>query len=236
MTFGKIKSLVEKNLVESYTNQSQFKKTLREFKHNILENKNLSKLYSIYDDLNKPQGLSKEEAELFLSEGIDLIRHLLENVNLPKVGEEVVNNYTNLDNLVYFNNVNILERVKSKKAILENLQKQLVDKKESINIPLKSMVGIANQTIQNYLENLDESARKEVFHILANKPEDLEKEFIDLKESTITKLQGLIETQTEDEMVSKLNETIEKIKLESFDQINYIKLKDLQSSIVPTMS
>ena len=38
--------------------------------------------------------------------------------------------------------------------------------KESINIPLKSMVNIANQTINNYLENLDESTKKEFLSLM----------------------------------------------------------------------
>jgi len=53
MTFGEIKSIIEKNLLESYSNPANFKKTLREFKHNILENKAYSKLYSLYDELHR---------------------------------------------------------------------------------------------------------------------------------------------------------------------------------------
>ena len=49
MTFGEIKSIIEKNLLESYSNPANFKKTLKEFKHNILENKSYSRLYSLYD-------------------------------------------------------------------------------------------------------------------------------------------------------------------------------------------
>jgi len=236
MTFGQIKSVVEKNLVESYNDSAQFKKTLREFKHNILENKNFSKLYSLYDDLYKPQGLSSEDAELYLNEGIELIRHLIENVSLPKGGEKVKNNYQDLDNLVYFKNINLKERIVSKKKILETLKSNNITIKESIEIPLKSMVSIANQTIQSYLENLDESTKKEVFHILASRPEDLEKEFVQLKESAVLKLENLLEKENEDEMKQKLAETIEKIKIENFEQVNYIKLKHLEESISQTES
>ena len=35
--------------------------------------------------------------------------------------------------------------------------------KESINIPVKSMVNIANQTLRNYIENLSENDKKEFF-------------------------------------------------------------------------
>lgn len=236
MTFGQIKSVVEKNLVESYNNSAHFKKTLREFKHNILENKNFSKLYSLYDDLYKPQGLLSEDAELYLNEGIELIRHLIENVSLPKIGREVENNYQDLDNLVYFKNINLIERIGSKKKILEILKSNTTPVNESIEIPLKSMVNIANQTIQNYLGNLDESTKKKIFHILASQPEDLEKEFFQIKESTVSKLENLLEKESEDDLKQKLVETIQKIKAENYEQVNYIRLKHLEESISQTDS
>jgi len=98
------------------------------------------------------------------------------------------------------------------------------------------MVNIANQTIQSYLENLDESTKKEVFHILASRPEDLEKEFFQIKESTVSKLENLLEKENEDEMKQKLVETIEKIKMENYEQVNYIRLKQLEQSISLTES
>ncbi len=59
MTFGIVKSLIEKNLLESYKNETEFKKTLREFKHNVLSNKAMSKAYDIYSQLSSPQGLDE---------------------------------------------------------------------------------------------------------------------------------------------------------------------------------
>jgi len=231
MTFGQIKSAIEKSLVESYKNQSDFKKTLREFKHNILENKSFSKLYSIYDDLYKPQGLSKEDAELFLNEGIEIVRHLVDKTQLPNGVGISENVYSDLDNLVYFKNVNLSERVQSKKRIIETLMKTKTNVNETVKIPLKSMVNIANQTVQSYLETLDESTKVEVFHLMTTSKDDLEKEFQTIKESTIEKLVVISEKESEKDMKTKLNETIEKIKSENFDLMNYIRLKQLKDSI-----
>jgi hypothetical protein len=231
MTFGQIKSAIEKSLVESYKNQSDFKKTLREFKHNILENKSFSKLYSIYDDLYKPQGLSKEDAELFLNEGIEIVRHLVTKTQLPNGVGVSENVYSDLDNLVYFKNVNLSERVLSKKRIIETLMKNKTNVSETVKIPLKSMVNIANQTVQSYLETLDESTKVEVFHLMATSKDDLEKEFQTIKESTIERLVVISEKESEKDMKTKLNETIEKIKSENFDLMNYIRLKQLKDSI-----
>ena len=33
MTFGEIKSIIENNLLKSYNNKQEFKKSLKEFKH-----------------------------------------------------------------------------------------------------------------------------------------------------------------------------------------------------------
>ena len=77
MTFGLIKSIIEENLLESYKDEKSFKKSINEFKHNILNNKNLSKLYSLYDDLSSPQGLTDDDAKDYLSEGVSSIRNIL---------------------------------------------------------------------------------------------------------------------------------------------------------------
>ena len=232
MTFGQIKSIIEKNLVESYKDSSTLKQTLKEFKHNVLKNKSFSKVYSIYDDLNIPQGLSENDAKEFLEESVNVIRHLLENTSLPKNGEKSPNIYQNIDNLVYFENVNIHERLSSKKMLIDNLMLTTKGLNETPKIPLKSMVSIANQTIGKYIESLDEATKKEVFYILASKNEDLEIEYTTLKESTINKLKVLLNKQEESDIQSKINETIERIEIEKFDQVNYVKLKRLEESIL----
>jgi Fe2+ transport system protein B len=103
---------------------------------------------------------------------------------------------------------------------------------ESPKIPLKSMVSIANQTIGKYVDSLDESTKKEVFHILATKNEDLENEFANLKESAVNKLKVILSKQEEVDLKTKITETIEKIENEKFDQVNYVKLKRLEESIL----
>ena len=231
MTFGQIKSIIEKNLVESYNKPTTFKQTLREFKHNVLDNKNFAKLYSLYDDLTSPKGLKESEAKEYLEEGINVIRHILEKTQLPKKGSDVENLYEDLDNLIYFNKIDIQERIDSRKKIMKNLMSESHKTNKVVSLPLKSMVSIANQTINSYLESLDETTKKEVFHVLASKTDDLEKEYTNLKESTISKLSSLYEEQSEGDMKTKISETIKKIQSELFDQVNYVRLKQLEESL-----
>jgi hypothetical protein len=231
MTFGQIKSIIEKNLLESYKNEKDFKKSLKEFKHNVLNNKTMSKLYSLYDQLSTPQGLSESDSKEFLEEGITLIQKLVSDIKTPMVLETVENKYSDIDSLVYTNKLDLLERVNSKKNIIKLISSKNEIVKESINIPIKTMVSIANQTLNNYIENLDENSKKEFLQIISEDIESLETKFETIRESAILKLNTMLEKEDEFEIKTKLSETIERIKVEKFDQLNFLKLKNLENSI-----
>jgi hypothetical protein len=233
MTFGQIKSIIENNLLESYKNEQEFKKSLKEFKHNVLNNKNMSKLYSLYDQLTTPQGLTEADAKDFLEEGITLIQKLIPTIKTPKtLYENVSNKYSDIDSLVYTNKLDLMERVQSKKTLIKTLVSQKPETiKESINIPLKSMVSIANQTMKGYLDNLDESTKKEFIQLMSEDTSLLQEKFETIKESTISKLNTLLENENEFEIKTKLSETIDRLKVEKFDQLNFLKLKNLEESI-----
>lgn len=232
MTFGKVKSIIENRLIESYKDEKEFKKSMKEFKHNVLSDKTMSKLYSLYDQLSTPQGLNETDAKDFLEEGVNLIQKLLLNVKLPRtISETVENKYSDIDSLVYTNKLNLLERVNSKKNIVSVLTSSKEVVKESINIPLKSMVRIANQTLTSYIETLDESSKKEFIQLMSEDTKTLEGKFETIRESAISKLNSLLENEQEFELKTKLSETIDRLKAEKFDQLNFLKLKTLEESI-----
>lgn len=235
MTFGLLKSIIEENLLESYKDEKSFKKAINEFRHNVLNNKNLSKVYSIYDELTKPQGLSKEDASDFLNEGIFLLRTLLPNVKLPSNLSEskIENKYKNLDSLLYpeITKTNIRERVETKKTLLEVISSKPQINLPKVNLPLSSMVKIANQTLKNYIENLDEESKKEFFEIIKEDTKSLENNFENLKKNALEKLSPLMEQETDSDTKNRINETIEKIQKDTFNQISYLKLKKLVESL-----
>ena len=232
MTFGIIKSLIEKNLLESYKNEMEFKKTLREFKHNVLNNKDMSKAYAIYDQLSSPQGLTEQDAKDFIEEGISLLNKILPSIKLPiTLSEKTENKYSEIDMLVYSKGVNLTERLNAKKSILKviSLTKEAI--KENINIPISSMVSIANQTVNNYILSLDENSKKEFFQIVSEDIKILETKFETIKESAISKLTELQNSEDSEDIKTKILETIDKVKSEKFDQLNFLKLKNLEESI-----
>jgi len=232
MTFGIVKSLIEKNLLESYKNEMEFKKTLREFKHNVLNNKSMSKAYAIYDQLSSPQGLSEQDAKYFIEEGIGLLHNILPSVKLPyNISESPQNKYSDIDTLVYNQKVDLTERIKSKKNIIQVITSQKESIKESVNIPISSMVTVANQTLNSYIQTLDETTKKEFLQLITEDSKVLEEKFESIRESTISKLTALQNQEDSQDMKSRILETIDKIKMEKFDQLNFLKLKNLEESI-----
>ena len=137
-----------------------------------------------------------------------------------------------IDSLVYTNKVDLIERVQSKKNLIKILVSSKPEPiKESINLPLKSMINIANQTMNGYIENLDESAKKEFIQLMSEDTTLLKRKFKTLQKNTIVKLTNLLENEKESEIKTKLSETIDKLKVEKFDQLNFFKLKNLDESI-----
>ncbi len=142
------------------------------------------------------------------------------------------NQYINIDSLVYVNKLDLMERVQSKKNLIKILVSSKPEPiKESINLPLKSMINIANQTMNGYIENLDESAKKEFIQLMSEDTTLLKRKFKTLQKNTIVKLTNLLENEKESEIKTKLSETIDKLKVEKFDQLNFFKLKNLDESI-----
>jgi hypothetical protein len=232
MTFGEFKSYIEKKLIESYKNEKEFKKILREFKYSVLNDKTISKIFSLYDQISSPQGLNEEEAKEYLEEGVDLLFRLLPSVKLAKsLNENVKNNYQDVDVLVYNNKININERLESRKKLVSILMQPKNTVQESINIPIQTMVNVANQTIKNYIENIDENSKKEILELLKEDSKSLEEKFEKLKDEGIQKLNTLLEEEKDFEIKEKINETIDKLKSENFDQINFVRIKNLVNSI-----
>lgn len=232
MTFGQVKSIIEKNLIESYRNEKEFKKSLREFKENVLNSKSLSKVYNLYDQLSTSQGLSASDANEYLNEGISLIQRLLPTIKMPKsISESNSNLYSDIDTLVYTNKLNIHERLQAKKNIINVLIGENKIVKESIQIPISTMVKIANQTLENYVDTMDEQSKKTFIEVLKSDGENLKKDFSVLKEKTIEKLNLILDEQKENDVIEKITETITKLKAEEFNQINYVKLVNLEKNL-----
>jgi len=232
-TFGIVKTKIEDKLTESYK-KNTFKKELKKFKTLVLEDKNMAQIYHIYDNLSKPQGYSEETSKLFLDEAINMIKKSIEKIDFKKLNEwtndvKSKNRYSHIDVIVEGKVQQIESIVNSKKLIIENLQKKQ-DKKEVINLPLKTMLGVANKSLNSVISNLNEEEKKELNHIISLSENEIKTQFNDLKENTIKKLERLLLEQTDADLMNKIQETITKIKEENPGSLSLYRLQSLSKT------
>jgi hypothetical protein len=236
--FGILKSKIENVLLESYNNGT-FKQEIKNFKKLVLENKNISKIFYMYDELNSPKALSESYITEYIHECITIYENTVNKISTSEIkslNEWVKDSksndaYDNIDNLFSRDVLTIESRIKSKKIISENLRKLPITKTESVNIPLKAMVSIANQTINSYIESLNESDKDELIKLLSEDDSKLNEDFNVIKESVVDKLTKMKSTSDDSSVKSRINDTLSKVISEKYDKLTYFKLKSLNETL-----
>ena len=241
MKIGVLKSRVEKLLSESY-GKGTFKEEIKNFNRNVLSNKNIYKLFFLYDELSTYKGYDQKLAEDFVFESITMFENIINKTDkrdLEKLKKWVIsvnshNQYTDIDNLFY-NSGDVLHlenKVRSKKVIVEGLKKtQVNENKETILLPLSSMVKVANKSIEDFISNLNESEKKELNLLLKEEESVLVEQFQNLKDEAVVKLVVVLEGESDESVKNTINETIDNIKSKKFDRLEYFKLKNLVDNI-----
>jgi len=238
MKFGELKSKIEAYLVESYK-KNKLKDSLFVFEQLVLKNKNISKIFFLYDELSQNKGLNESVANEFIHESIIAYENLYNKVQLKNLKElkswvghvQCENKYEEIDNLFSSNILTLESKIKSKKVIVESLKKQKPVEKESIKVPLNTMVKIANKTVENFISSLNESEKKELTTILNSPKEKIQENYNKQKELVLEKLSGKKENEKDAETIKTIDQVIEKIQSESFSEINYFKLKNLSEGL-----
>jgi hypothetical protein len=240
--FGEIKSKVEQISVDLF-GKEDFTKFMKGFKSNILENKDLTEMFYIYDDLSSKKGLSKDIATDYVNESVEYCQILIENnkSSLNKLNKWVSqykvdssNNYKNIDSVIYGNSIRDLETVlESKKNIISTIISEETKKqiKESVNLPLSTMVKVAEENLKGEMLNLSESEKNELVSISSLSKEELETEFNSLKESVISNLKGSLNESKEDEIKTMISETITKISDSKCTHYDLYKLRKLNQGL-----
>lgn len=130
-TFGTIKTKIENASAQVY-NTPKFKSFMKELKSHILENKDMSEIYYIYDDLSTNKGLSNDIAEDYLNESVEYLQILIES-NLNKINridkwvssytKTKSNNYKDIDTTVYEKSIRSLKTVLESKNNIKSVIK-----------------------------------------------------------------------------------------------------------------
>jgi hypothetical protein len=238
MKFGILKSKIENVLLESYKNNT-FKDELKTFKKLVIENKNVATIFYLYDELNSPKGLNESYVNEFINESVKLYEKSISKITkeeLKGLNEWVKNSteensYSNIDDLFSSDVLTIESRIKSKKLISETLRKLPITTTKGIELPLSTMVSVANKTIKNYIDGLNESDKQELINLLSEENSSLIEKYNTLKESVVEKLNNMKESSDDNSVKSRIDETLTKVLSEKFDKLSYFKLKGLNENL-----
>jgi len=233
MKFGELKSKIETCLTESYKSKN-LKRDLFVFEELVLKNKNISQVFFLYDELSSNKGLSESVANEFINESTTAYENLVNKITLNQIKElkswvghiQCENTYKNIDDLFSTNVLTLENKIKSKKTILESLKNKLQEQKEVIEVPLNSMVNVANKTVEKYISSLSESEQKELKTILSTPKESLIENYGKIKDEVVNKLNTQKEG-SDSETQETINKVLNKVQTESFNELNYYKLKQL---------
>jgi len=236
--FGELKSKIETYLSESYKKNS-LKDNLFIFEQLILKNKNISKIFFLYDELSEKKNMNESVANDFIHESITAYENLYNKVKPFHINEikawvghvKCENKYKDIDNLFSSNVLTLENKIKSKKVILENLKQNNLNHKEVMNVPLKSMVNVANKTVSKFISSLNESERKELQKLLSTPKKTLMENYNKEKEIVLEKLNSKKSSENDAETIKTINQVLNKLQTESFSEINYYKLKQLNEGL-----
>ena len=240
-TFGTIKTKIEKASIGLY-GKPEFKTYMSQLKTMVLENKDLSELYYIYDDLSKKKGLSNDIATDYINESIEYSQILIENNkrSLKNVDEWIssivkksVNNYKDIDITIYNKSIKNLETVlESKKRIINTIiSEDKLEIKESINLPLKTMLRVANDRLNKELSNISESERRELIELSSLSDKSIKLEIDALKENVISNLKTSLNESKENDLKDTIENTIKKISESKYDKYNLYQLRKLNQGL-----
>ena len=238
MKFGILKSKIENVLLESYKNNT-FKNELKTFKKLVIENKNVAKIFYLYDELSSPKGLNESYSNDYINECIKIYENTVNKIKQSDINQivawvgnkNVESNYTDIDTLLSNDVLTIESKIKSRKIISESLRKLPITTTKGIDLPLSTMVSVANKTIKNYIDGLNESDKKELINLLSEDDSSLTEKYITLKESVVEKLNNMKESSDDNSVKSRIDETLTKVLSEKFDKLSYFKLKGLNENL-----
>lgn len=239
MEFGLLKTKIEESLSNSY-NRRTLKKDMFVFNELVLENRNVAKLYFLYDELSTNKGLNESLATEFINESVKMYNQITKGISKTNLNElqmwvghlKCENKYKHIDNLFSKTIVSLEDKLKSKSFVMESLQKEKQTNESSqIKLPLNKVVDVANKTVNDYLSKLDENEKKDLLKVLKEDESKLEIEFDVLKESVVSRLSNLKKEEKEEDVINAINETISKVEKETFSRDTYLKLKKLNNNI-----
>lgn len=222
------------------------KKKLKNILHVLTENKELSELYLLYENIENKYFSDKEIATLYvekLSNSLCGKSAILKRKDIKTFLNESVENY-NVENSELYSNIDVLLN----EDTLNNIDTKILAKKYLINYlttkreseVLEDIPQVVNENLLNtvlvtnfntYYDNvLSEDEKTELKNLILLSEEELNENFKTLKNEISEKLTELLKESTGD-LKEKLELTNDEVQMMKSTKINYHKLLELKNGL-----
>jgi len=239
--FATYKESLDSILENSYTNKKEFKKNLSVIMGAFKYSKTLKEFFTLYNEIENKNYNNIKDGESYLNEAINYLKTQKEELGkvttlLDKIIEKRKDlvestpntHYQNLDTIIFDTNIKNLETIlECKNNLVENMvnRKSLVETK-SIDPKILSLV-ISKNYKKEYENSLTESQQNILKNTLLMDENTLTKEFTNVKEIALTRLNNLISESKDETLSAKLVQTKDKIKTFSSTKKSYIRVRGL---------
>jgi hypothetical protein len=144
------------------------------------------------------------------------------------------NDYTDIDNTIYKKSIKDLSTVlESKTKIKSKLISEEINSKleESVNLPISTMIKVADENIKMELKNISESERKIIQELSSMSEDEVKLEMDNLKENVISNLKSSLNESKDSDLTATIENTIKKIVDSPYDRYNLYKLRNLNKGL-----
>jgi hypothetical protein len=240
---GVVKSKILKKLTESFSTND--KSEMKTIVSKIVSNKEFKEMYLFYEEIENKYFDNVDTAKLYVEELNLILKNKTKNMSkfckelnesLKDIETETHELYSYLDQLSEEDNLsNLDKKVIAKKKLVEHLtNKKDVKIEEGVDYTSNENLlysVLANNFNALYSQNLNEEQKEELKNILSMSDVDLNGNVSELKETILSKVNNILNEETEAELASKLNNVISEVNSMETTKYNYYRLKQLKDGL-----
>ena len=233
--FGKYKNSITNTLVNNYSKKENFKKSFKSVMAPLKENKIAREFFVLYGEIENKKFKDKNLAESYLNEVIKTLKDKKSKLRIPQPNNKLIENkiYSKLDSLIFNESVKAIEKnINNKRDLVEHLTKEEKTTKTVKPVATSILSNILTRKFNEKYSALSEEDTIKLKNLLSLDKDKLENKIIELKESTLVRLNTLKEDAKDSVMKNKIQEVCESIVNSDINASSILKIENLNKSLI----
>jgi exonuclease VII small subunit len=239
--FSYYKNNIDSILENSFKDTKKFKKNLSVIMGAMKFSKTLREFFTLYNDIESKRFKDTEKSITYLNEAMDYLKSKKKNLKKVKpILDKIIKDrkelcedrsnviYKNIDNIVFNNKISTIELVAESK---QRLTTHLISEKKKNTNKISNPKILSHVLSKNYSEVYGEKLTENQQEILKNTllmtEDTLKKEFDNVKEISLNKINSLLSESKDETLSAKLVQVKNEIKSLDNTKKSYIRVRGL---------